>query len=231
MNWCFVGVDLGQAKDFTALAILECAELLGAWDPVLYAHRKYVELRLRYLERMPLGTSYPSVAERVVKITRSAGMAGRCILVVDATGVGRPVVDLLKRERPGCTLMPVNITGGASESRNGGYYGVPKRDMVTGLQVLLQSGGLQIASGIPHGATLATEMADMRAKVTAAGNTQFGAWREGAHDDLVLAVALACWSAHKMYPHGPYGAEAYWKQTEQGSWERGLRKWAQGRVV
>jgi hypothetical protein len=36
------------------------------------------------------------VAERVVKITRSAEMAGRCTLVVDATGVGRPVVDLLK---------------------------------------------------------------------------------------------------------------------------------------
>ena len=42
---------------------------------------------------------------------------------------------------------------------------------------------------------------------TGAGNTQFGAWREGAHDDLVLAVALA--------PHGPYAA-AYWKRTVQG---------------
>ena len=208
MNRFFVGLDLGQARDFTALAILECAEVLGAWDPIMYACRKHVELRLRYLERMPLGTPYPSVAERVVKITRSAEMAGRCILVVDATGVGRPVVDLLKRERPGCTLMPVNITGGAAESRSRGYYGVPKRDLVTGMQVLLQCGGLQIASGIPHGATLVAEMAEMRAKVTAAGNTQFGAWREGAHDDLVLAVALACWGARKMYPRGSYGAGA-----------------------
>jgi len=33
---------------------------------------------------------------------------------MDATGVGRPVVDLLKRERPGCLLMPVIITGGAA---------------------------------------------------------------------------------------------------------------------
>jgi len=44
---------------YTALAILECAEVLGAWDPFIYAHRKYVELRLRYLERMALGTPYP----------------------------------------------------------------------------------------------------------------------------------------------------------------------------
>jgi hypothetical protein len=72
---------------------------------------------------------------------------------------------------------------------------------------------------------------DMRAKGTAAGNTQFGAWREGAHDDLVLAVALACWGARKMYPHGPYGAEAYWKRTAQGDWERGMKAWGQGRLV
>jgi hypothetical protein len=180
---------------------------------------------------MPLGTTYPSVAERVVKITRTPQMAGRCSLVVDATGVGRPVVDLLRREGPGCTLMPVTITGGASESRGGGYYGVPKRDLVTGLQVLLQSGGLQIASGIPYGAALAAEMAEMRVKLTAAGNMQFGAWREGTHDDLVLAVALACWGARKMYPNGPYGGESYWRRTGQQEWVAGVRKWAKGRLV
>ena len=100
MNWCFVGVDLGQVKDFTAVAVLERAEVLGEWDAGMYAHRKHVELRLRYLERMPLGTPYPTVAERVVRITRSDAMAGRCVLVVDATCVGRPVVDLLKRDNP-----------------------------------------------------------------------------------------------------------------------------------
>jgi hypothetical protein len=89
----------------------------------------------------------------------------------------------------------------------------------------LQSGGLQTASGIPYGAALVEEMAEMRAKVTAAGNTQFGVWREGAHDDLVLAVALACWGARKMYPHGPYGDAAYRKRTEQGDRERGMKEW------
>jgi hypothetical protein len=99
------------------------------------------------------------------------------------------------------------------------------------LQVLLQSGGLQIAAGMPYGAALVEEMADMRAKVTSAGNTQFGVWREGAHDDLVLAVALACWAARKRYPQGRYGPAEYWKRTEQGDWERGMKQWGQGRLV
>jgi hypothetical protein len=28
----------------------------------------------------------------------------------------------------------------------------------------------------------------------------YGCWREGAHDDLVLAVALACWRAKRELP-------------------------------
>ena len=33
----FVGLDLGQCQDFTAIAVLERAELSGEWDPVMYA--------------------------------------------------------------------------------------------------------------------------------------------------------------------------------------------------
>ena len=48
MDWHFVGVDLGQAKDFTAIAAVERAEQTGAWDPETYAWRKTASLRLRY---------------------------------------------------------------------------------------------------------------------------------------------------------------------------------------
>jgi hypothetical protein len=71
-------------------------------------------------------------------------------------------------------------------------------------------------------------MSEMRVQVTAAGNTQFGAWREGTHDDLVLAVAPASWGARKMYPKGPYGREEYWKRTDQGDWEGGERSGCRG---
>jgi hypothetical protein len=52
-------------------------------------------------------------------------------------------------------------------------------------------------------------MADMRVKMTAAGNEQYEAWRESAHDDLVLAVALACWGLGKVYPKGGKGKAGY----------------------
>ena len=202
MNRYFLGVDLGQAKDFTAIAAVERAEEPAGWDAAQYAWRTATALRLRYLERLPLGTPYPEVVERVVQVARSKDLAGRCELVLDATGVGRPVVDLLRRARPACAILPVTITGGGAESYAGGYYHVPKRDLIAGLQVLFQTSALQIAGGLKHGPALTSEMAEMRVKVTGPGREQFGAWREGTHDDLVLAVALACWAARHSHAIG-----------------------------
>jgi len=56
---------------------------------------------------------------------------------------------------------------------------------------------------------LRKEMAEMEVRVSAAGTEQFGAWREGEHDDLVLAVALACWGMQDRYPDKPIGRDAY----------------------
>jgi hypothetical protein len=47
-----------------------------------------------------------------------------------------------------CRLLPVMITSGHDETRSGGYYHVPKRDLIIGLQALLQRGGLQIRGRI-----------------------------------------------------------------------------------
>jgi hypothetical protein len=41
-------------------------------------------------------------------------------------------------------------------------------------------------------------MNNFQVRITAAGNETFGPWRERAHDDLVFALALACWSAQNL---------------------------------
>ena len=93
----------------------------------------------------------PRIVERVVEVTRSPELAGHSHLAVDATGVGRPVLDMLRDCPPGCILMPVIVTGGERETHEAGYYRVPKRDLIIGLQVLLQREALQIAAGLTHG--------------------------------------------------------------------------------
>jgi hypothetical protein len=60
---------------------------------------------------------------------------------------------------------------------------------------MLETGSLRIAAGLREGETFIKELTGMRVKVSAGRREQFGAWREGTHDDLVLAAALACWRA------------------------------------
>lgn len=199
MSEYFAGLDLGQSQDFTALAIIERAQLTGEWDAAAYTYRTETALRLRHLERVPLGTPYPDVVARVRKVMGSPTLSGRRRLAVDATGVGRPVVDLLRGADLGCQLWPVLITGGDTEASGQGYYRVPKRDLIIGLQVMIQRGELQIAGGLSYSAALVREMAEMRVRVSGAGREQYGGWREGEHDDLVLAVALACWGVRRVW--------------------------------
>lgn len=211
----FTGLDLGQVHDFSTLAVVERVQSKGDWDPAAFAWKSCVMLRLRYLERIPLGTPYPDVVSRVARVTRFGDLDGACELLVDATGVGMPVVDLLRRAGLRCQLTAAIITGGTSEGYVNGVQRIPKRNLITGLQLTLQHGTLQIAGGLKYGAALMAEMAEMRVKIRANGNgeqghEQFGAWREGAHDDLVFAVALACWGARRAYPGDAGRRQAYW---------------------
>ncbi len=116
-------------------------------------------------------------------------------LVVDQTGVGRPVVDLFRQAR--LRLIPVTITGGEKQSRGEDGYHVPKRNLVSALQIAFQAGKLRIAKDLVEAETLVKELLNFRAKINSSGRDTYEAWREGMHDDLVLAVSLACWWAEE----------------------------------
>jgi hypothetical protein len=58
--------------------------------------------------------------------------------------------------------------------------------------MLLDSGRLQWAAVLPEARVLETELANFRTKLTASMYDTYNA-REGAHDDLLLALACAAW--------------------------------------
>lgn len=183
-----LGLDLGQAADFSALAALEQQEEYG---PPLPGRRMLNHYACSGLKRWPLGTPYPAVVEELQALLRRPGLAG-CTLVVDGTGVGRPVVDMIRRAKLPCQLRAAVITAGAGQSFADGYFHVAKQLLVSTTQVLLQQRRLRFARGLPETPVLVRELEAYRVKVTAAANETFDA-RQGEHDDLVLAVALACW--------------------------------------
>jgi hypothetical protein len=213
----FVGLDLGQRQDFAALAVLERVESKGEWDAWQLAYKKDVILRLRHLERVALGTPYPEIVQRVRDVVQLGGLYGQYELAVDATGVGAPVVDLLHQARLGCRVRPVVVTGGLRETVDGDWAHVPKRNLMVRLQMLFQEHRLRIARKLQYGEELLKEMSAMRVKVTSAGHETYGAWKEGSHDDMVFALALACWDAEKVW--SPTLGAGYWGERKAELWE------------
>ena len=190
----FVGLDLGQVHDHSAIAVLERSEICLGTSLVTYEGVIEKRSSFRHLERLPLGMDYPTIVERVRRLVSSTELQrSSATLIVDATGVGRPVVDLLRRAGLPCRLVPVTITAGDRESSDSGNWRVPKRDLITGLLVLMQRGKVDICGHLPESETLISELLNIRIKISLAGHDTYGAWREGEHDDLVLAAALACW--------------------------------------
>jgi hypothetical protein len=192
----YIGLDLGQAYDHTAIAVLERSEIPLGRSPVTFEWIVETRYTFRHLERLPLGMDYPSMLQHVRTLVQRPELAlSATTLVVDATGVGRPVVDLLRRASLPCRVVPVTITGGDKETCESIMWHVPKRDLIAGMMVLFQRGEIAICGHLPESETLAAELANMRIKVSLSGHDTYGAWREGQHDDLVLAAALACWRA------------------------------------
>jgi hypothetical protein len=104
----FTGLGQGQARDYTAVAVLERTTLP---DPKRDG-RTLHHYAVRHLERLPLGTPYPEVGTHLVRLFAGPPLAGT-ILAVDFTGVGRPVLDLLRRTKIPASLRAVTITGGS----------------------------------------------------------------------------------------------------------------------
>jgi hypothetical protein len=219
-----VGLDLGQAQDPTALAILERSPGAAKSDPVTHA--------VRHLHRWPLWTAYPQIVGNVRDMLDRPPLKGAtAALVVDATGVGAAVVDLFRDAGLGVRLVPVTITAGAEAHEGFEGWRVPKRDLVGIVQVLLQNRRLRIAKALAEAEALLTEMEGFRVQISAAGRDTYGAGLEGAHDDLVLAVAMACWFGEMMAPavireederpFDPFGMDR--EEALRVEWERGHR--------
>ena len=217
-----VGVDLGQANDPTAIAVLE--RVIVPPQTALFApvgkepSNRLVEgdivYDLVYLKRPKLGTPYDTIAKRVADLVcelepeGAFGELGQATLSVDGTGVGRPIVDMLdtefKRRGASSKSVPrvdfrrVSVTGSNTTlkrpDKSNGYWSVPKRDLVFPAVAAFQQGRIRIAKGIKDRDALVNELKNYRRTTNiATGNMAFEPWRESDHDDLLFAVCLSLW--------------------------------------
>lgn len=182
-----IGVDIGQKRDPTAIAVVE--------EEMRDERTHYLT---RHLERLPLGTPYPDVARRVGEIAarlrdrsrarQRIGQQFSVTIYVDATGVGTPIVDLMREY--GESPIPVYFTHGDRRTEEHDRVSLGKGWLVSRLQALFQAGRIHLpATG--EAVAMRQELIDYEIRVNEKANDIYGAFRTGSHDDLVTAYGLA----------------------------------------
>jgi hypothetical protein len=182
-----LGLDPGQAHDPTALALVEYDD---AEEPIY---------RIRGLHRFPLNTPYTHLPKAFEPRLGKEPLAKHTNLAVDATGVGAAVVDNFRDQLRATPLFAITITSGYTVTGDNRNPHVPKEDLISTTSVLLEQNRLRIAASMRHTQNLVDELIDYRRTTTPRGNETYAA-ASGKHDDLVLALSLALWTAENRRP-------------------------------
>jgi hypothetical protein len=77
---------------------------------------------------------------------------------------------------------------------------VPRKELVSTLQLILQERRLKVSPALPEAQTLVRELMNFKAKPPSVTEDTLESWREGPQDDLVLAVVLAAWQGEAYGP-------------------------------
>lgn len=197
MELVTIGVDIGQRRDPTAIVVAEATRSLIPTGPVGWQ----TEFDVRHLERLPLGTSYPDVADRVGEIVRNlwrrpAPNGRRVWLVLDSTGVGNPVVELVRQRVTSNTAAITGATFIHGERLNGTIgdkeIRVGKSFLVSRMQALFQTRRIRLPVDHREAQAMLKELQEYEIRIDAATSADtYGAFKTGAHDDLVTALGLA----------------------------------------
>jgi hypothetical protein len=188
MGTVTLGVDIGQRVDPTAICVAESES-----RPIEGKDRPEAHHVVRHLERLALGTPYPEIVARIAEV--AAGVVERTgtqpKLYLDATGVGTPVLDLLRDAGVRAQLVAVYFTHGDRRTVDeDGTVKLGKAWLVSRLQALLQTGRLHLPD-TQEARQTGKELLDYEIRVDQNANDTYGAFRVGSHDDLVTALGLA----------------------------------------
>lgn len=179
MSRYIIGIDLAKLHDYTAVTVLDVAET---------TIDGYV---VRNVYRYPVGLEYHRVAQHIMDQLSGRPYDGDVVLAVDATGLGGPVLEQFRGQMS--PVIGISITAGSSVTRNSQDFRVPKIDLVSTLLALCENKRIAFAPRAKHLDALMQELMAFQGRMSGTGHTRYEG--RGAHDDMVMSLAMAAWYA------------------------------------
>ncbi|MCH7903234.1 MAG: hypothetical protein IH944_01555 [Armatimonadetes bacterium] len=162
----YIGVDWARYADYTAVAVLRGTRSLCRLDGIWRFH----------------GTTWSEAVRRVAEIIRPYESAS---VLCDATGIGDPVLEMLKSEHERSRIEGLVFTARS------------KNELIDNLAWLFDKGSIKM---LPD-TQLLKELEHFEARQGQSGHTKLGAG-SGFHDDMVIALALAARQLPREYTPG-----------------------------
>lgn len=195
----YMALDLGYSRDYAALVILEYRPIpTGTRDAATYQFLYKRELRVVHVERFRLRTGITDLIARVSHLCEHPHLAHNTQLLVDVTS--QPMLARMFRDaKLPVNFIPVTITGGEKVVVNGGERSVPKKVLVSCLELLFEKSWLWLALLLGQADLMRDELRQFERRSRRGGGETYGAGT--GHDDLVMALAMAGWWAYTNRRH------------------------------
>lgn len=183
-----LGLDLGYAQHPSALTLLTEVEQIQSpysWaDPT---HPRLLHWVVSHAHVFPLHTPYTDIAQHVIALAaayKREQPKSNLYLVPDATGVGRPILEMLHHAKKLCPTPTGRLEGliftsgqNATQHSHPNYsldiYNVPKLTLLNSLSLALESGLLKVPTDLPQRDTLLAQLAALEVHYPSrAGNSR-----------------------------------------------------------
>jgi hypothetical protein len=212
MNEYAVVVDPAKRRDFTAILTVKKTADLVEGEPLLKTPDRIVNyLDVVHIDKFN-GITYPEIVRKVALRVGHADLVNNCDLLIDGTGVGEALTDLLREG--GLDPLPIIFTAGTKVQLVYGDFGqiflgqvgklatartikemhVPKVDLVDAGRLLAQQGRFWCDPQMRWADDFEAQMQGFRGKVNEkTGRTKFENENDELHDDLIVCYLMAAW--------------------------------------
>jgi len=200
-----LGVDLGQSRDATVIIAVETyrpepdvEQVIAYNNPRDLLHgrartpRSEMHFDLVHIEKLPRGLSFPEQAAKIITTALALGTEERPRILLDATGLGAPMLDLIRRDCP-YPVQGAVIGSGNEVTRRGRDLTVPKQELVSNLEAVLSTRRLHSVPDLPYAGELDQELRSFGYELSDSGRPKYAGRK--SHDDLVSALMLALFGA------------------------------------
>lgn len=204
--------DIAKKRDFfcgftcrRTAEIVDGTASVGAQDRIV----KYLDIvHIDKFQNVP----YTEATRFIAKRQGHTSLANNADLLIDGTGVGEAVADMLRALflapipivfTSGGHAHPVyadmgsvfgNTAGTLKTARILKEWDVPKADLVAAGKILLEQGRVRVAPGLKYAEDLKEQLEAFRGKVNErTGRTKYENEEDATHDDMVVCLLMASW--------------------------------------